>query len=151
MPFVCHCCFLKSPESCLKMNSVATMVFNVTINKFACIHIPAETLKVITRDIQVSGWFLYNRGVSFSLFLWRGSIFLDSTCKRWCFFCLMWLDFLTFASFLLSFLRPFLTFPSVNFQGRMKRSDPSSQALRSEGFLLQALVCFQSACRSGHC
>uniref|UniRef100_I3JNU7 Meiotic double-stranded break formation protein 1 n=1 Tax=Oreochromis niloticus TaxID=8128 RepID=I3JNU7_ORENI len=43
-----------------------------------------------------------------------------------------------------------LTLPSpahLRSSGRMKRSDPSSQALRSEGFLLQALVCFQSACR----
>uniref|UniRef100_A0A3Q3EBF3 Meiotic double-stranded break formation protein 1 n=1 Tax=Labrus bergylta TaxID=56723 RepID=A0A3Q3EBF3_9LABR len=29
----------------------------------------------------------------------------------------------------------------------LRRSDPSSQASRSEGFLLQALVCFQAACR----
>ncbi|XP_039901771.1 meiosis inhibitor protein 1-like isoform X4 [Simochromis diagramma] len=43
-----------------------------------------------------------------------------------------------------------LTLPSpahLRSSGRMKRSDPSSQALRSERFLLQALVCFQSACR----
>uniref|UniRef100_A0A8P4KL06 Meiosis inhibitor protein 1 n=1 Tax=Dicentrarchus labrax TaxID=13489 RepID=A0A8P4KL06_DICLA len=31
--------------------------------------------------------------------------------------------------------------------GSLKRSDHSSQASRSEGFLLQALVCFQAACR----
>ncbi|XP_034568001.1 meiosis inhibitor protein 1-like isoform X2 [Notolabrus celidotus] len=29
----------------------------------------------------------------------------------------------------------------------LRRSDPSSQASRSEGFLLQALICFQAACR----
>ncbi|XP_006798005.1 meiosis inhibitor protein 1 isoform X3 [Neolamprologus brichardi] len=43
-----------------------------------------------------------------------------------------------------------LTLPSpahLRSSGRMKRSDPSSQALRSERFLLQSLVCFQSACR----
>ncbi|XP_042076156.1 uncharacterized protein LOC102308223, partial [Haplochromis burtoni] len=43
-----------------------------------------------------------------------------------------------------------LTLPSpahLRSSGRMKRSDPSSQALRSERFLLQALVCFHSACR----
>ncbi|XP_042248361.1 meiosis inhibitor protein 1 isoform X3 [Thunnus maccoyii] len=31
--------------------------------------------------------------------------------------------------------------------GSLKRSDPSSQASRSRGFLLQALVCFQAVCR----
>uniref|UniRef100_UPI003AAAD747 meiosis inhibitor protein 1 n=1 Tax=Centroberyx gerrardi TaxID=166262 RepID=UPI003AAAD747 len=31
--------------------------------------------------------------------------------------------------------------------GSLKRPDPSSQASRSGGFLLQALVCFQAACR----
>ncbi|XP_044036635.1 meiosis inhibitor protein 1 isoform X2 [Siniperca chuatsi] len=31
--------------------------------------------------------------------------------------------------------------------GSLKRSDSSSQASRSKGFLLQALVCFQAACR----
>nr|XP_046270421.1 meiosis inhibitor protein 1-like isoform X4 [Scatophagus argus] len=31
--------------------------------------------------------------------------------------------------------------------GRLKRSDPSGQASRSEGFLLRALVCFQASCR----
>ncbi|XP_029364949.1 meiosis inhibitor protein 1 [Echeneis naucrates] len=31
--------------------------------------------------------------------------------------------------------------------GSLKRSGPSSQASRSKGFLLQALVCFQAACR----
>ncbi|XP_072225368.1 meiosis inhibitor protein 1 [Leuresthes tenuis] len=31
--------------------------------------------------------------------------------------------------------------------GKRRRSDPSSQTFRSKGFLLQALVCFQAACR----
>nr|XP_033501775.1 meiosis inhibitor protein 1 [Epinephelus lanceolatus] len=31
--------------------------------------------------------------------------------------------------------------------GSLRRSDPNSQGSRSEGFLLQALVCFQAACR----
>ncbi|XP_029945117.1 meiosis inhibitor protein 1 [Salarias fasciatus] len=31
--------------------------------------------------------------------------------------------------------------------GRLKRSDPNSQAVRAEGFLQQALTCFQAACR----
>ncbi|XP_030592443.1 meiosis inhibitor protein 1 isoform X2 [Archocentrus centrarchus] len=43
-----------------------------------------------------------------------------------------------------------LTLPSPadrRISGRLKRSDPISQALRSERFLLQALVCFHTACR----
>ncbi|XP_075310508.1 meiosis inhibitor protein 1 [Odontesthes bonariensis] len=31
--------------------------------------------------------------------------------------------------------------------GKLRRSDPSSRTIKSKGFLLQALVCFQAACR----
>ncbi|MEQ2291703.1 hypothetical protein AMECASPLE_015691, partial [Ameca splendens] len=33
------------------------------------------------------------------------------------------------------------------FQGNKRRSASSSQTFRSKGFLLQALICFQAACR----
>lgn len=37
---------------------------------------------------------------------------------------------------------------SVDLQEDLRRSDASSQAFKSEEFLLKALVCFQAACRS---
>lgn len=39
---------------------------------------------------------------------------------------------------------------SVISRGTLKKSKPTSQVSISEGFLLQALVCFQAACRSAH-
>lgn len=40
---------------------------------------------------------------------------------------------------------------SVVLQENLRRSDASSQASKSEEFLLRALVCFQAACRSARC